>query len=310
LKKHPVRFEDRLGRTLKGVMVEPETGPSNREMGFVYLPGVVLGVTAVHGIGLKLAGRLAERGVSTALIDPPGVGESEGDFPEGRHEDISEFIAEGSLVEGCIDIVNWMTEHVGLRRVALIGHCGGALTGVECTARHDAVKGALMICPPPLRRKRGEREIERPEIAEQYFKGYSRNLFSPASWKKLVSGETDYRTLLTVLRSKTGRLAWSAFGRRSGPDERESAADDRNFNLKLVEAMKRSVEQGKTVWVAYGERDIEINNYRDLHRMHVNFGIPLTIIEDTSHGFTTAEGQARLLDLALAFAQQLQSENS
>jgi len=151
MRKRPARFEDRYGRTLKGVVVEPDSGQTNRDLGFVYLPGVVMGVTAVHAIGLKLADRLAEVGYTTALIDPPGVGESEGDFPAGTHEEVSEFVVEGNLVEGCTDIVDWMKTELGLERVAFIGHCGGALTGAECAARHDSVPGVLMICPPPLR---------------------------------------------------------------------------------------------------------------------------------------------------------------
>jgi pimeloyl-ACP methyl ester carboxylesterase len=266
-----------------------------------------MGVTAVHTVGFKLAERLAEAGYASALIDPPGVGESEGDFPPGTHEEVSEFVVEGNLVEGCMDIVDWMKTDLGLARIAFIGHCGGALTGVECAARHDSVPGVFMICPPPLRGKKGEKEIERPEIADQYFKLYAQKIFSPDRWKRLFSGESDYRTLATVVRSKAGRLVKSKLKRQSESNGVDNSTDDRRFNLLVVEAMKRSVEQDKTVTVVFGEKDIEINNYRDLHRMYVDPRIPLVVIEDTSHGFTTAEGQNRLLELGLQFAEQLAS---
>ena len=58
--KRPARLEDRYGQTLKGVVIEPDSGQYNRDLGFVYLPGVVMGVTAVHTIGFKLAERLAD----------------------------------------------------------------------------------------------------------------------------------------------------------------------------------------------------------------------------------------------------------
>ncbi|MGD8413054.1 MAG: alpha/beta fold hydrolase [Candidatus Latescibacterota bacterium] len=305
MKKRPARLEDRNGATLKGVVVEPDSGKYNRELGFIYLPGVVMGVTAVHTVGFKLAERLADEGYLTSLIDPPGVGESEGDFPPGTHEEVSDFIVEGNLVEGCMDIVDWMRRELGIERVAFLGHCGGALTGVECAARHEAVPGVFMICPPPLRGKKGEKEIERPEIADQYFKLYAQKIFSPERWKRLFTGETDYGTLATVVRSKAGRFIISKLKLSSGAAGDEDADDDRNFNLLVVDAMKRSVEQDKTVTVVFGEKDIEINNYRDLHRKFVDPRIPLVVIEDTSHGFTTADGQARLLDLGVQFAREV-----
>jgi len=304
--KRPARLEDRNGQTLKGVVVEPDSGQYNRDLGFVYLPGVVMGVTAVHTIGFKLAEHLADVGYATALIDPPGVGESEGDFPAGTHEEVSEFVVEGNLVDGCMDIVDWMKTELGMARIAFIGHCGGALTGVECAARHDSVPGVFMICPPPLRGKKGEKEIERPEIADQYFKLYAQKIFSPDRWKRLFTGESDYRTLATVVRSKTGRFIKSKLKKQSTESNGDDAStDDRRFNHLVVDAMKRSVEQNKTVTVVFGEKDIEITNYRDLHRMYVDPRVPLVVIEDTSHGFTTADGQARLLDLGLQFAEQL-----
>lgn len=316
MKKRPARLEDRNGHTLKGVLVEPDSGSYNGDLGFVYLPGVVMGVTAVHKIGFKLADRLAGMGYPTALIDPPGVGESEGDFPPGTHEEVSEFVVVGSLVEGCLDIVDWMRSELGISRVAFIGHCGGALTGVECAARHDSVPGVLMICPPPLRGKKGEREIERPEIADQYFTLYARKVFSPDGWKRLFTGESDYRTLFTVVRSKASRFLKSKLTPTSRPDEKASAdasangTDDRRFNLLVVDAMKRAADANKTVTVVFGEKDIEINNYRDLHRMHVDQRIPLIIIEDTSHGFTTEDGQARLIELGARFAQELEGRRA
>jgi len=308
MRKRPVRFEDRYGKTLKGVVVEPDSSPVERDLGFVYLPGVVMGVTAVHAIGLKLADRLSELGYTTALIDPPGVGESEGDFPAGTHEEVSEFVVEGNLVQGCMDIVDWMKSELGLHRVAFIGHCGGALTGAECAARHDSVTGAFMICPPPLRGKKGEMEIERPEIAEQYFKGYVARAFDASRWKRLFTGESDYRTMLTVMRTKAKGFIKSKLGHRSGDTGDKEHADDRRFNMLVVEAMKRSVEQGKKVTVIFGDKDIEIHNYRDLHRMYVDSRVPLIVIEDTSHGFTTANGQTRLIELALQFTEQLEGQ--
>jgi pimeloyl-ACP methyl ester carboxylesterase len=298
------RFENRHGQTLKGVVVDPGPDHPSRDVGFVYLPGIVLGATAVHGLGMKVADRLAGAGYPTGLFDPPGVGESEGDFPAGTHEELSDWVSQGNLVESTIEIADWMRSELGLDRIALIGHCGGALTAAYCAARHDAITGAFLISPPPLRLEKGKREVERPEVADEYFTLYARKIFDPARWKRLLAGRSDYRTLATVVRSKLGRVARSKLGRDEATGQ-AGASQNGRFNPRLVEATKRSLHQDKKLTVVFGDRDVDVNNFRDFHRIHADSRLPLVIIEDTSHGFTTPEGQNRLGEEILRFAGRL-----
>jgi pimeloyl-ACP methyl ester carboxylesterase len=299
------RFEDRHNRTLKGVVLEPGPETSHRDVGFLYLPGIVLGSTAVHGLGLKLADRLAAAGYATALFDPPGVGESEGDYPVGTHEDISDWVGEGNLVESTTEIVDWMLSHLDIERVALIGHCGGALTAAYSVAQHTSITGALLISPPPLRREKGKREVERPAVADEYFTLYSRKIFDPRGWKRLFTGESDYRTLLTVVRSKAGRLVRSKLGAKQKGNGAEVKGNDDRFNQRLVDATARSLAQERHLTVVFGDKDVDMGNFEDFHRLHMDSRVPLIVIEDTSHGFTTAEGQARLTEEVLSFAGRL-----
>ena len=305
MNKRPVSFEDREGRTLRGFVVEPSQGNANTDLGFVYLPGVAMGVTAVHVVGLKVAEQLAGDGFMTALVDPPGIGESEGDFPEGTHEEVSDWVVAGNLAPGTLEIVHWMKTQFGVKRVAIIGHCGGALTGADCTAAEDGADGALLICPPPLRGKKGESEIERPEVANEYFKLYVRAALSPSRWKKLFTGETDYKTLATVVKTKLRGLKKSKPAPAPEGNGGGEVEDDRNFNLRVVNSMKQSVERGRKLIIIFGDKDIELKNFNDLYRMHLQDTLPLVIVEDTSHGFTTADGQQRLFDEARRFARDL-----
>jgi pimeloyl-ACP methyl ester carboxylesterase len=300
------RFENSIGETLKGMVVAPESEGARRGVGFVYLPGIVLGTTAVHGLGLKVGEHLAEAGYTTVLFDQPGVGESEGDFPSGTHEELSTWVAEGGLLDGTIEIVDWTRSRLGLERVALIGHCGGALTAVDCAARHDGVVGVFLISPPPLRREKGEREVERPEVADEYFTLYVRKLFDLEPWKNLITGKTDYRTLATVVRSKLGRAFRSSVGGGGSSQGEAAIEDDGRFNPRLVGSMKRSLELGKKMTVIFGDRDVDMNNFRDFYRFHLDERVPLVVIDDSSHGFTTPEGQNRLTDEILRFATLLE----
>jgi pimeloyl-ACP methyl ester carboxylesterase len=298
------QFEDRSDLTLKGVLFEPEPAQRRRDLGFVYLPGIVLGATAVHGLGFKLGGHLAAAGCSFGLFDPPGVGESEGDYPAGTHEEISDWVAEGNLIDATLQTVDWMKDRLGIDRFALIGHCGGALTAAYCAARHPSIAGALLISPPPLRREKGKREVERPEVADEYFKGYAGNVFDPGRWKRLLTGESDYRTLVTVVRSKAARFVRAKLGRHPPQVSLENPGDNERFNRRLVEATRRSLELDKKLTVVFGDRDVDINNFRDFHRIYMDDTAPLVVIEDTSHGFTTAEGQSRLIEEVLGFADR------
>ena len=298
------RFEDRNGQTLKGLVFAPPEAQPKRDVGFVYLPGIVLGATAVHSLGMKVADRLAAAGYPTGLFDPPGVGESEGDFPAGTHEEVSDWVSHGNLVESTLEIADWMRSQLGLERIALIGHCGGALTAVYCAARHEAITGAFLISPPPLRIEKGKSEVERPEVADEYFTLYARKIFDPARWRRLLAGRSDYKTLSTVIRSKLGRVVRSKLGRGQATG-RDDAGQNGRFNPRLVEATKRSLEQNKTLTVVFGDRDVDVNNFRDFHRIYADARLPLVIIEDTSHGFTTPEGQNRLGEEILRFAARL-----
>lgn len=299
------RFENNEGQTLKGMVIEPGSDQTRKGVGFVYLPGIVLGNTAVHGLGSKVGERLAEAGYTAVLFDQPGVGESEGDFPAGTHEELSTWVADGGLVDGTMDIVDWTSTDLGLERVALIGHCGGALTAVDCAARHDSVVGAFLISPPPLRREKGEREVERAEVADEYFTLYVRKLFDPEPWKKLFTGKSDYRTLATVLRSKVGRAVRSKLGGGGTSEDAAAVVDDGRFNPRLIDSMRRSLDTDKKITVIFGDRDVDMNNFRDFYQLHLDERVPLVVIEDTSHGFTTPEGQNRLTDEVLRFAGRL-----
>jgi pimeloyl-ACP methyl ester carboxylesterase len=271
----------------------------------VYLPGIVLGALAVHRLGLKVADRLAEAGYATCIFDPPGIGESEGDFPAGTHEEVTNWVAERGQVRGTLDVVDWMRTNLGVERVALIGHCGGALTAIDCVADHEAVTGAMLISPPPLRLEKGKQEIERPEVADEYFTLYVRKLFDPEPWKKLLSGKSDYRTMATVARTKLRSLIRSKLGERPASRQEESGSDDDRFKPRLVDATIRSLKQKKRLNVVFGDKDIDLKNFQDFHQSHMAPHVPFVVIEDTSHGFTTQEGQTRLAEEVLQFAARL-----
>ena len=50
-----VSFENSDNLTLKGVLLSPTKESANESLGFIYLPGIVLGALSVHKLGFKIA---------------------------------------------------------------------------------------------------------------------------------------------------------------------------------------------------------------------------------------------------------------
>ncbi|WP_456406402.1 alpha/beta hydrolase [Thiolapillus sp.] len=293
-----VSFENANGLTLKGLLFRPTASVLNESVGFIYLPGIVLGALSVHRLGFKVARELSDHGFQTLLFDQEGIGESEGSYPEGRHEAIAHWVAGGNLANSTREIIDWACAKYGMERIFLIGHCGGALTASYCAADQKAVAGVILISPPPLATGTGKSDIARKGVADEYYALYLRKLLDPAAWKRLLSGGTRYQVLATVLRSKVTRL-FSGSG--------DSSSLSNNYNPRFVEAVEKIMRQQKTVEVIYGEKDPDVEEYRLFHNEYMNAETPLVILENTSHGFTTEVAQKKLLERIGDFARRVAS---
>jgi pimeloyl-ACP methyl ester carboxylesterase len=88
-----------------------------------FLPRSAQGDTAV-----ALSDALARVGIMTARIDMPGLGDSEGDLPEDSFTFI-DMVQEGGFAAAADKCVEQIKLELGLHRVVIGGHCGGAITG-------------------------------------------------------------------------------------------------------------------------------------------------------------------------------------
>jgi len=276
------KFSNARGLTIKGV-VYPARGAA--EIGVIYLPGIVLGSTAVHRLGIDLAHRLADDGYPVCLFDPSGIGESEGDYPRGTHQELASWVESGSCVADTLEAIDQMRARTGVRRLVLIGHCGGALTAMYAAARHAAVAGALLICPPTVPQGRKE-ELDGAGVAESYLRQYLARLRSPDAWLRLLRGQSSYRTIVRVVRRKLERTLAAVWKPRR-PAAAPAPAPVRAFNRHLVDAVQIAHDHGKRVEVVFGDRDPDVDDFRAFQRQHLPADVAWRIFEDTSHGFVT-----------------------
>jgi pimeloyl-ACP methyl ester carboxylesterase len=285
------KFTNREGRAVKGVVYGHDGGP--RRVGVVYLPGIVLGATAVHRLGIDLARQLTQDGVPVCLFDPSGVGESEGDFPAGTHQEVAAWVEGGSCVADTLQAIDVFQARTGVRELVLVGHCGGALTAIYAAARHPAVSGALLICPPTVAMGHTD-ELDREGVARIYFTQYLDKLRSREAWLRLLRGHSSYRTILRLVVGKARRKLESMRRRVRPPAATVAAEKQRAFNPRLLGALRTAHADHKRLAIVFGDRDPDIEDFRDFHRRHVPSEVATRIFDDTSHGFVTEESMALL----------------
>jgi dienelactone hydrolase len=259
------KFTNTSGRVIKGMLY----GTPTRGIGVIYLPNIVLGATAVHRLGIELARELARDGHVACLFDPTGIGESEGDYPAGTCQQLCAWIESGACVDDTLETIDYLTRSGGVRRVVLVGHCGGALTAIYATAKHPAVSAALLISPP-MHRAAAQRED--------------------------AGGRSSYRTITQLLVAQARRqLARIRGVRVDGPPP--SA-----YNERLLQALATTRADGKTLSIVFGDRDLEYKAFLAFQREHLADDVAVRVFEDTSHGFVTEESQALLFAEIRVFA--------
>jgi pimeloyl-ACP methyl ester carboxylesterase len=285
------KFTNRAGRAVKGVVYGHDAG--RPRVGVVYLPGIVLGATAVHRLGIDLARQLTQDGAPVCLFDPSGVGESEGDFPAGTHQELAVWVEGGNCLDDTLQTIDFFQARTGVREVVLVGHCGGALTAIYAAARHPAVSGALLICPPTVAMGRSH-ELDREGVARIYFTQYLDKLRSREAWLRLLRGRSSYRTILRLLTGKARRQLERVRSKVRPPIPTAGAAEPRAFNPRLLGALRTAHAARKRLAIVFGDRDPDIEDFRDFHRRHVPAEVSTRIFDETSHGFVTEESMALL----------------
>jgi pimeloyl-ACP methyl ester carboxylesterase len=321
MKREIFKFKNSKGMTIKGVLFAPETKPLAPAV--LYLPGAVLGPTAVHRLGVDLACRLADDGHATCLFDPSGVGESEGDYPAGTHQEVSAWVEAGNCVEDTIETIDFLSSRFGLRDFLLVGHCGGALTAVYAAPGQRAIRSLFLISPPTV--LVGEHdELDNAGMAESYFKLYASKAFSPEAWRRLLSGQSSYRTIARLVTTRVKRQLGRLRGRSASTpvvemtganaqthggkeisENVEAAAHagekSRVFNQRFLEALKTAHSEGKRIAIVVGDRDPGAPDFRAFARQHLPSGVATRIFDETSHGFITENSLALLFGEVVSF---------
>ena len=177
-------------RSLVGIM----TTPAVEFSGDTSLPALlILNAGLVHRVGpnrlhVKVARRMAERGFVSVRFDFSGIGES---LPRSDSLPYTQ-----STVLEVREVMDAVTELTGIRSFCLMGLSSGALVSLETALTEPRVIGAAIVNPHGF-----ADSAEWGAHVETLSEGniYARNLLTPHSWVRLLTGKTNYRRLAETL---------------------------------------------------------------------------------------------------------------
>ena len=190
------------GLTRRGILTRPAAGAP---------PAVLLLMQAGirYRVGparlyVDIARDLAAGGFATLRLDPAGMGESDGRMEAGHLHDLWRTIESGRFVADAVLAVQHARARLPGARIYLGGLCGGAVTlTLAAAALAGDVVGGLIAINPAAAWSPGRHRPPSPGAIEARANlgAYSRKLFSPEAWRRVVTGASDYRSIAATLSS-------------------------------------------------------------------------------------------------------------
>lgn len=260
----PLTFRSR-GEELVGVVTVP---PGVRDRADV---GVVFALSGSRGrLGNSFhypffSRAFAAAGVPTFRFDPAGIGDSSGSVAAGELRGLYREIQCGLFVDDTLAAVEAFRRRVEVRRLLLLGVCGGAITALLAAPRVPALDGLVLLSLPVLLDDPPGVLVPAP-LPTAYaravlVRSYARKLLSPSAWARFVAGRSDRRGIL--------RFAMASLrpSRRRAVDPGAPHPNPR-FNPRVVSALDAVVARAP-VLVLFGEGDALRQHWEeDLRRVY------------------------------------------
>ena len=210
----PIQFENPQGQKLHGMLHLPDGPRLPDAPGVLWLSAgqkVRLGAWCMNVV---VARHLARLGVPVLRFDFHGIGDSEGEQPNGQAVlDLYGYIQTGGFKDDTIAAARFMLAETGVTKLIFAGLCGGAISSLFAgpaipeTYGHVLVDLPVTISSAARQKFLEENPVEmlrtRPDEAEKVFMLYVRKALDFEAWRRLLSGQSDYRLLTEALRQRT-----------------------------------------------------------------------------------------------------------
>ena len=224
---------------------------------------------APHRLNVKLARQLCDLGFYVLRFDPEGIGDSEGELPEGLLiGDIWHKVQSGLFVSDTNIANEVFMNKYDLDQLILIGNCGGAISALLAGANDPRVDALILVDVPVLiwssERSILESAVGDGEKLDHYFQEYIRRLFSFKSWYRLLTLKTDYRGMWYTLRMKLFKSIQVQNGERSEIKNIQKFIQKNKINPHFIESFEIFMARGKQLLFITGGNDPGHDSFQTL----------------------------------------------
>ena len=247
---------------------------------------ILLNPGIVHRAGpgriyVKIARALAAGGFTVLRFDFSGIGDSTVRLDNRRFEE--------SSVDEARTAMSFLHATRRCSSFILMGGCSGAAVSLETAGSDRRAAGVIAINFPA----RADEESAGHRSDGHYYRNVA--LRSLKSWRKLLTGQSDYRKIGRVLVQTTKR----AFLCRS-----QESVSDRQFRAKLRELVAHQVHL--TFICSQGDvllEDLRQAGGRDFKQLCAQGKAACEIISGSDHTFSSLYDQERLVEAVLRSAR-------
>lgn len=195
----PVTIKNRDGLKLYGILEQPESTVKDTAI-LLLSPGIKMRV-GPHRMYNKLSKVLVDKGFAVLRYDFYGLGDSEGALDQKVLVDVYNSIQNGRYIDDTIDAMDWLGATYNIDKFVLGGLCGGAITGMLAGSADERVKGLIALGLINVF-EGGEDNFSKfvtEGQLEDLKKGYISKLTDIASWKRIITLKSDFRTIFKIL---------------------------------------------------------------------------------------------------------------
>ncbi len=245
------------GHALHCILDEPASGAGGAKLAAVLLCPGIKTRTGPHRLYRKLAQSFLARGIPVLRVDFHGLGDSEGELPETRLDQMYDQVQFGRHVGDLNAALDWLEAECGIQRCIVGGLCGAAITALVASQKDPRIAGLYAIGLPVALEasKAGVEHMTRGELLTERV-SYLRKLFRPGSWMRLLMLQSDYRLIwrmmTSALRSDAGRQRMTAQLADVPPPASPPPADP---NPAFPPAFFGLLISGRPALLIFGERD-------------------------------------------------------
>jgi dienelactone hydrolase len=274
---------------LFGMLHTPDVGPARA--GILVVNSRVEYRVGPHRFYVHAARRWTEQGFAVLRLDYAGNGDSPGHLDYAHMDSFP--------VQPAVDAVEVLRERAGVSDVVLAGLCMGARNALYAAAQSAGVRHLVAFGMPfsdatPDIGVGEDRESTTvgTAVARRAVSGYLKRALDPGSWKRLLSGQSDYGVIKRVLPAALG------IGR------------SKIFEEPVFRSLDAVLARGGQIQLVFGSNDVFLPDFKDQFELvrsrlpNAAAGCTIELIPDANHTFSRSTWQQDAIGRSLGWLEE------